>query len=76
MIKKAFTGAAALLLTAGVVFAQEKTNSKAAVKSSAKKTTAAAACKPGENGKSCCKQPSKTANLRLAAATRQKAKKD
>lgn len=75
MIKKAFTGAAALLLMAGVVFAQEKTSSKAAVKST-KKTTATATCKPGAKGKSCCQQPSKTANLRIAAATKQKAKKE
>ncbi|MGO4294747.1 hypothetical protein [Chitinophaga sp. RAB17] len=73
MIKKAFTGAAALLLLAGVVFAQEKTNSKTADKS-AKKNCSAATCKTTAKGKSCCQQPSKTASLRMAAATKNKPK--
>jgi hypothetical protein len=73
MIKKAFTGAAALLLLAGVVFAQEKTNSKASDKS-AKKDCSTATCKTTAKGKSCCQQPSKTSSLRMAAATKAKAK--
>jgi hypothetical protein len=73
MIKKAFTGAAALLLLAGVVFAQEKTNSKASDKS-AKKDCSTATCKTTAKGKSCCQQPSKTTSLRMAAATKTKAK--
>lgn len=73
MIKKAFTGAAALLLLAGVVFAQEKTNSKTADKST-KKNCSAATCKTTAKGKSCCQQPSKTASLRMAAATKNKPK--
>jgi hypothetical protein len=73
MIKKAFTGAAALLLLTGVVFAQEKTSSKTADKS-AKKNCSAATCKTTAKGKSCCQQPSKTASLRMAAATKTKAK--
>lgn len=70
MIKKAFTGAAALLLIAGVALAQEKT--KGADKS--KKDCSAAACKTAAKGKSCCQQPSKTASLRMAAANKTKAK--
>ncbi|WP_142684468.1 hypothetical protein [Chitinophaga polysaccharea] len=70
MIKKAFTGAAALLLIAGVALAQEKT--KAAPKS--KKDCSAATCKTTAKGKSCCQQPSKTAGLRMAAANKTKAK--
>ncbi len=70
MIKKAFTGAAALLLIAGVALAQEKT--KAPAKS--KKDGAAATCKTTAKGKSCCQQPSKTASLRMAAANKTKAK--
>jgi len=73
MIKKAFTSAAAILLLAGVAFAQEKTTSKATDKS-AKKECSAATCKTTAKGKSCCQQPSKTANLRLAAASKTKAK--
>ena len=73
MIKKAFTGAAALLLLAGVTFAQDKPTSKAAGKS-AKKEASAATCKTTAKGKSCCQQPSKTASLRMAAATKNKAK--
>ncbi|MDR6566120.1 hypothetical protein SAMN05660461_4293 [Chitinophaga ginsengisegetis] len=70
MIKKAFTGIAALLLIAGVALAQEKT--KAAAKT--KKDCSAASCKTTAKGKSCCQQPSKTASLRMAAATKTKAK--
>ncbi|MBO9728864.1 MAG: hypothetical protein J7623_09525 [Chitinophaga sp.] len=72
MIKKAFTGAAALLLLAGIAFAQEQTKSKTAEKP-AKKECSAATCKPNEKGKSCCQQPSKTASLRMAAAKKPKA---
>lgn len=70
MIKKAFTGLAAFLLIAGVAMAQEKT--KTAAKS--KKESAAATCKTTAKGKSCCQQPSKTASLRMTAATKTKAK--
>lgn len=73
MIKKAFTGAAALLLLAAVVFAQEKTSSKTADKS-AKKNCSATTCKITAKGKSCCQQPSKTASLRMAPLQRPKQK--
>lgn len=69
MMKKAFTGLSAFLLIAGVAMAQEKT--KTAAKS---KKEAAATCKTTAKGKSCCQQPSKTASLRMAAATKTKAK--
>ncbi|TWF44786.1 hypothetical protein FHW36_101707 [Chitinophaga polysaccharea] len=69
MIKKAFTGVTTFLLLAGVALAQEKTKSKPVVK----KDCTAATCTTAK-GKSCCQQPSKTANLRLAAVNKTKAK--
>ena len=69
MIKKAFTGVAAFLLVTGVALAQEKTKNKTV----AKKDCTAANCTTAK-GKSCCQQPSKTANLRLAAVNKTKAK--
>lgn len=69
MIKKAFTGVAAFLLLAGVALAQEKTRNKPV----AKKDCTAATCTTAK-GKSCCQQPSKTTNLRLAAVNKTKAK--
>lgn len=70
MIKKAFTGAAALLLIAGIALAQEKTQTV----SKSKKDCSAATCKSTAKGKSCCQQPSKTTSLRMAAANKTKAK--
>ncbi|MCK7558532.1 hypothetical protein MKQ70_27475 [Chitinophaga sedimenti] len=59
-MKKVFASAAIVLCFAATAVAQDKT------KAEPKKDKKEAACKPGEKGKSCCTQPSKTAALRTA----------
>ena len=53
-MKKLIIGAAAILLIAGTVLAQDNAKEKSC-------------CSKTEKGKACCKQPGKTANLRTAA---------
>lgn len=66
-MKKLILGASAVLFFAGAVFAQEKTKDASCCKKSA---TAAACCKKDQaaKGSACCRQPGKTAALRMAAA--------
>jgi len=65
-MKKLVLGTTAILLFAGVTFAQEK-NKKS------ESGSAATCCKKDQaKGGACCKQPSKTAALRTAAVKQAK----
>ncbi|NIG52485.1 hypothetical protein [Chitinophaga sp. Cy-1792] len=75
-MKKIATLAVATLFVAGTVFAQEKAKTQPA-KSTAKtekKADCPASCQQSGAKKSCCKQPSKTAAMRVSAANKKTTK--
>ncbi|WP_143309403.1 hypothetical protein [Chitinophaga vietnamensis] len=71
-MKSVLSLAAALLFTAATVSAQDSKGNAADKSDKKAKTEKQANCSANckQKGKSCCQQPSKTANLRVAAAAK------